>query len=56
MFHKVQEVSALNNFKLKVCFEDATVKIYDVTPLFNKWQAFRALQVDKNSYDKTTKA
>ena len=37
MFHKVVNVKALDNFKLQVGFEDATVKIYDVSPLFNRW-------------------
>ena len=46
MFHKVVNVKALDNFKLQVGFEDATVKIYDVSPLFNRWQAFKLLQSD----------
>ena len=44
MFHKVKEVKAIEDFKLQVCFDDKTVKIYDVVPLFNKWNVFEALR------------
>lgn len=50
MFHKVKEVKPLDNFKLQVCFEDMTIKIYDITPLFLKWQVFNSLQADKELF------
>jgi hypothetical protein len=51
MFHKVKEVKALDNFKLQVRFEDMVVKIYDVVPLFDKWNVFKALQSDKDLFN-----
>ncbi len=50
MFHKVKEVKALDNFKLQVCFEDMTIKIYDITPLFSKWKIFNDLRADKGLF------
>ena len=51
MFHKVKEVKALDNFKLQVRFEDMVVKIYDVVPLFDKWNVFKALQSDMDLFN-----
>lgn len=51
MFHKVKEVKALDNFKLQVCFEDKTFKVYDVAPLFDKWNVFQALQIDNRLFN-----
>ncbi|MBQ2677711.1 MAG: DUF2442 domain-containing protein [Firmicutes bacterium] len=44
MFHKVKAVRALPDFKLSVQFAEGITKIYDVTPLFDKWKAFRLLK------------
>ena len=44
MFHKVKSVRALPDFKLSVQFAEGITKIYDVTPLFDKWEAFRLLK------------
>lgn len=44
MFHKVKSVSALPNFKLSVQFSEGVTKIYDVTPLFDKWSTFAPLK------------
>ena len=44
MFHKIKEVKAIEDFKLQVCFDDKTIKLYDVVPLFNKWNVFEALR------------
>lgn len=43
MFHRVKEVRPLSDFRLSVLFESGERKSYDVRPLFDKWQAFRAL-------------
>lgn len=44
MFHKVKSVSALPDFKLSVQFSEGVTKIYDVTPLFDKWSMFAPLK------------
>ena len=50
MFHKVKEVKAIEDFKLQFCFDDRTVKLYDVVPLFNKWNVFEALRDNKDLF------
>jgi len=44
MFHKVKSVSALPDFRLSVQFAEGITKIYDVNPLFNKWNTFSVLK------------
>ena len=44
MFHKVKAVSALPDWRLSVQFMEGVTKIYDVKPLFEKWNPFRALK------------
>ena len=44
MFHKVKAVNALPDCCLSVQFAEGVTKIYDVKPLFDKWEAFRRLQ------------
>jgi hypothetical protein len=44
MFHKVKTVSALSNYKLNVQFAEGLIKVYDVKPLFKKWEQFKALE------------
>lgn len=43
MFNKVKCVEPLENFMLLVKFENGEVKNYDVKPLFEKWEVFKAL-------------
>ncbi len=44
MFHKLKSVSALPDFRLSVQFAEGITKIYDVNPLFNKWNTFSVLK------------
>ena len=44
MFHKVKAVNALPDYCLSVRFAEGVTKIYDVKPLFGKWEAFAALE------------
>jgi len=44
MFHKVKAVTALPNYRLSVQFAEGVTKIYDVKPLFEKWELFKALE------------
>lgn len=58
MFHKVNSVSPMPNYKLSVHFWDGTTKVYDVKPLFAKWpvfetihnEAFGHVKVDQGGY------
>ena len=43
MFHKVKAVNALENYRLSVQFAEGITKIYNVSQLFEKWEAFRCL-------------
>ena len=44
MFHKVKAVNALENYRLSVQFAEGITKIYNVSQLFEKWEAFRYLK------------
>ena len=44
MFHKINDVTAFDNYRLVVRFAEGITKIYDLTPLFEKWLVFKALQ------------
>ena len=44
MFHKIASVSPLPQYKLSVLFENGERRSYDVAPLFERWDAFRALE------------
>ena len=44
MFHKVKAVHALPDYRLSVQFSEGITKIYDVKPLFSKWEPFKALE------------
>ncbi|MDR0685664.1 MAG: DUF2442 domain-containing protein [Spirochaetaceae bacterium] len=43
MFHKIQSVSPLPEYRLSVQFISGEKKEYDVKPLFARWEVFRAL-------------
>ena len=43
MFHKVEKVEPLENYILKVYFQNGIIKYYDVKPLFKKWEIFNSL-------------
>lgn len=43
MFHRVKEVKPLPEYRLAVLFESGEHRSYDVRPLFDKWQSFKAL-------------
>ena len=46
MFHKIKAVGALSDYRLSVQFVEGVTKIYDVKPLFAKWEPFKALERD----------
>ena len=43
MFHKLKEVKPLEEYILKITFQDNTIKYYDVKKLFKKWTIFQKL-------------
>ena len=51
MFHKVKCVEALSGFKLKIKFENAVSKIYDVSVLFDKYPCFIRLKYDPDLFN-----
>ncbi|MDR1001530.1 MAG: DUF2442 domain-containing protein [Clostridiales bacterium] len=51
MFHKVKTVKPLPGYLLAVSFENDEQKQYDVKPLFDKWDAFKALALVKNLFE-----
>ena len=51
MFHKVKSVIALNDYKLIVIFAEGITKIYDVKPLFNKFDIFNELKEEGLFYE-----
>ena len=51
MFHKVKSVIAVNDYKLIVIFAEGITKIYDVKPLFNKFNIFNELKENGLFYE-----
>lgn len=51
MFHKVKAVNALDNYRLSIQFSEGITKIYDVSQLFEKWDAFRCLKDNPNLFN-----
>ena len=47
MFHKINKVSPLTDYKIVVYFQDGVAKIYDVEKLFKKWPRFSILKDSK---------
>ncbi|WP_062428769.1 DUF2442 domain-containing protein [Treponema endosymbiont of Eucomonympha sp.] len=43
MFYRVQDVTPLADYRLQVRFMNGETKQYDVKPLFDEWEAFKAL-------------
>lgn len=51
MFYKVREVKPLPEYELLVLFASGERKKYNVQPLFDKWEAFRALSSTKGLFE-----
>ena len=52
MFHKVKTVSALPDYQLSVQFAEGMTKIYDVKPLFKKWEPFKQFKQKPDLFHK----
>ena len=51
MFHKLKEVKPFKKYTLKVTFQDNTVKYYDVSKLFKKWEVFNDLKTVEGLFE-----
>ena len=51
MFHKVKSVIAINDYKLVVIFAEGVTKIYDIKPLFTKFDMFNGLKENRLFYE-----
>ena len=50
MFHKIKTVNALTDYCLIVQFAEGVTKIYDVKPLFAKWDIFKSFVKEPNLF------
>lgn len=50
-FYKVKEITPLDDYILLAEFEDGVKKLYDVKPLFDKWEVFNALKSVDGLYE-----
>ena len=44
MFHKIKAVSPLPDFRICVQFAEGVTKIYNIEPLFSRWESFQELK------------
>ena len=51
MFHKIKNVIPLSDYRLNVQFVEGITKIYDVKPLFNKWDIFKLLKTEHGLFE-----
>ena len=43
-FYKISEIESIGDLNLKIKFENGITKVYDVKPLFDKWEIFKELK------------
>lgn len=51
MFHQVKTVKPLSDYLLALGFENGEQRHYDVKPLFDQWEAFKALGAIKGLFE-----
>lgn len=51
MFHKIESAKALSDFKLSVNFVGGVTKIYDIKPLFDKYEVFNLLKTKQVEFE-----
>lgn len=51
MFFKVQDVKVLDDYEILVSFTNGEKRRYDVEPLFDKWESFKALSDIKGLFE-----
>lgn len=52
MYHKIKSAAALSGYVLRACFSDGTAVDYDMSPLFEKFEAFQAFQTIPGLFQK----
>ena len=52
LFHKINSVAAIHPYLLVVQFAEGVTKKYNVEPLFDRWPAFRALELDDGLFSR----
>ena len=52
MFYKIKNVVPLENYILKVYFQNEIIKYYDVSRLFDRWKIFQNLRSIKGFFSK----
>ena len=50
MFHKIKSVGVLSDYCLRVQFVEGVTKVYDVKPLFEKWESFLISKSDPDLF------
>lgn len=43
-FYKISEIESIGDLNLKIKFENGITKVYDLKPLFDKWEIFKELK------------
>lgn len=51
MFYKVKKVKPLENYILEITFQNDIIKYYDVSILFEKWEAFQNLKTNNRLFE-----
>ena len=51
MFHRISSVEPLPNFNLSINFINGEKRMYDVSPLFEKWESFKTLLSVKGLFE-----
>jgi len=51
MFHKILSATPISEYSLLVCFQNGEKKVYDVRPLLEKWEAFKAFLAVKGLFE-----
>lgn len=51
MFYKIKSIKALPNYILQATFINGVTKLYDVKPLFDIWQPFKAITYTKGLFE-----
>ncbi len=51
MFYRVEKVQPLPGFRVLVTFITGERKCYNVVPLFEKWEEFKALSTTKGLFE-----
>ena len=51
MFNKVKMVQPLPEYNLLVQFQNGEQKLYNVQPLFDKWEGFKALGITRGLFE-----